>query len=410
MVAVRRFRSGLVFLILLLFFSFLLISAPFWLSQATEHPVSRWQSVNTRARVMSIAFEGHDMWLGLFGGVMRHDLRTEKQFDLYTPANTGGRILSNGIYTIEIDRQGNKWIGTYGGGLYRFDGTTWTNYSPYGSGSTIDYRKGWTAYTPGRGLGDLWVYDIAFDRRGRMWVATWKGVSLFDQDCRHPGQKGRDGAVSPAPCGFTTYSVDEGLVDKWVYTIAIDRQGVMWFGTEGGVTRFDGSQWTSYTHTDGLGLDTGQTVKTPDYTFGNPHHIDPSKQATASNPNYVVSAAIDRQDQKWFGTWGGGISRFDGTSWKTYSTADGLGGNFVFSQAVDHNGILWAGTDGGVSWFDGARWRTYTTRDGLMDDFVYSIAVDDDGNKWFGTRVGVSRFSDPDPSLWRSLLRWWNRS
>jgi ligand-binding sensor domain-containing protein len=77
---------------------------------------------------------------------------------------------------------------------------------------------------------------------------------------------------------------------------------------------------------------------------------------------------------------------------------------------VDHNGILWAGTDGGVSWFDGARWRTYTTRDGLIDNFVYAIAVDDEGNKWFGTRVGISRFSDPDPSWWRSLLRRWSGS
>ncbi|OGW62577.1 MAG: hypothetical protein A2638_06100 [Nitrospirae bacterium RIFCSPHIGHO2_01_FULL_66_17] len=353
---------------------------------ADEPPSSRWQTINTRARVMSIAFEGHDVWLGLFGGVMRHDLRTERDFDLYTPANTGGQLLSTGVYTIEVDRDGDKWVGTYGGGLAKFDGSRWTTYSPYGWGSPADYRNTWTAYAPGRGLGDLWVYDVAFDRRGRMWVATWKGVSLFD---------GR---------GFTTYSVDEGLVDKWVYAIAIDRANVMWFGTEGGVTRFDGSTWKSYTHADGLGLETEQVVKNPDYTFGNPHHIDPSKQATASNPNYVISAAVDRRDHKWFGTWGGGISRFDGSSWTTYSKADGLGGNFVFSQAVDHHGVLWAGTDGGVSWFDGTRWRTYTTRDGLIDNFVYSIGVDDEGNKWFGTRVGVSRFADPDRTPLRSLF------
>jgi ligand-binding sensor domain-containing protein len=326
------------------------------------------------------------VWLGLFGGVMRHDLRTERDFDLYTPANTGGQLLSTGVYTIEVDRDGDKWVGTYGGGLAKFDGSRWTTYSPYGWGSPADYRNTWTAYVPGRGLGDLWVYDVAFDRRGRMWVATWKGVSLFDGD------------------GFTTYSVDEGLVDKWVYAIAIDRHNVMWFGTEGGVTRFDGSTWKSYTHADGLGLETEQVVKNPDYTFGNPHHIDPSKQATASNPNYVISAAVDRRNHKWFGTWGGGISRFDGSSWTTYSKADGLGGNFVFSQAVDHNGILWAGTDGGVSWFDGTRWRTYTTRDGLIDNFVYSIGVDDEGNKWFGTRVGISRFADPDRTPLRSLF------
>lgn len=382
---------------------FPLISALLLLSEAAEGPATRWQNVNTRARVMSIAFEGHDMWLGLFGGVMRHDLRTEKQFDLYTPASTGGRLLSNGIYVIEIDRQGHKWIGTYGGGLFRFDGSTWINFGPYGSGSTVDYQSGWTQYPPGRGLGDLWVYDVAFDREGRMWVATWKGVSVFDDGCS-PNQRKRVEPARSRTCGFTTYSVAEGLVDKWVYAIAIDRDDVMWFGTEGGVTRFDGATWKSYTHADGLGLETGQTVKNPDYTFGNPHHIDPSKQATASNPNYVISAAVDRNDHKWFGTWGGGISRFDGTSWKTYSKADGLGGNFVFAQTVDHNGILWAGTDGGVSWFDGTRWRTYTTRDGLIDNFVYAIAVDEEGNKWFGTRVGISRFSDPDRSFFRSLF------
>lgn len=372
------------------------------LAGAADLSASRWSSVNTRARVMSIAFDRRDLWLGLFGGVMRHDLRTERQFDLYTPASTGGRILSDGVYVIEVDRHGNKWIGTYGGGLYRFDGETWTNYSPYGSGSTADYQRAWAKYAPGRGLGDLWVYDVAFDRDGRMWVATWKGVSVFDDGCS-PNQRQRATARSK-PCGFTTYSVAEGLVDKWVYAIAIDQQGVMWFGTEGGVTRFDGATWKSYTHADGLGLETGQTVKSPDYTFGNPHHIDPSKQATASNPNYVISAAVDRNDHKWFGTWGGGISRFDGKTWTTYSKADGLGGNFVFSQAVDHNGILWAGTDGGASWFDGTRWRTYTTRDGLIDNFVYAIAVDDEGNKWFGTRVGISRFSDPDRGFFRSLF------
>jgi len=347
---------------------------------------SRWHNVNTRARVMSMAFEGPYLWLGMFGGVIRHDRRTERAFDLYTPASTDGQLLSTGVYAIEVDRDGNKWVGTYGGGLAKFDGTRWTTYSPYGSGVTTDYRGSWASYQPGRGLGDLWVYDVAFDRRGRMWVATWKGVSLFDGK------------------GFTTYAVDAGLVDKWVYAIAIDRHDVMWFGTEGGVSRFDGTTWTSYTHADGLGLDTGEVVKDPSYAFGNPHHLDPSKQAAATNPNYVISAAVDRHDHKWFGTYGGGVSRFDGEGWTTYSKTDGLGGNFVFALAVDHNGLLWAGTDGGASWFDGARWRTYTTRDGLIDNFVYSIGVDEDGNKWFGTRVGVSQFSDPDRTPIRRFL------
>lgn len=392
------FRSRLGLLVIAL--GGLLPSA--WSLAADSPSSSRWHNVNTRARVMSIAFEDHNLWLGLFGGVIRHDRRTERAFDLYTPASTGGRLLSTGVYTIEVDREGNKWIGTYGGGLAKFDGEEWTTYSPYGVGSPADYRGTWSPYAPGRGLGDLWVYDVAFDRRGRMWVATWKGVSLFDPDCS--ATRRRTQPRHGGPCGFTTYAVDQGLVDKWVYAIAIDRRDVLWFGTEGGVSRYDGRTWTSYTHDDGLGLATGEVVKDPSYSFGNPHHLDPSKQAAATNPNYVISAAVDRNDHKWFGTYGGGISRFDGKTWTTFSKADGLGGNFIFSQALDHNGILWAGTDGGVSWFDGAKWRTYTTRDGLIDNFVYAVAVDEQGNKWFGTRLGVSRFDDPDRTPLRSFF------
>ena len=104
-----------------------------------------------------------------------------------------------------------------------------------------------------------------------------------------------------------------------------------------------------------------------------------------------MSITVDHDDNKWFGTWGSGLSRFDGKTWKTYTMADGLAGNFVFSLAVDKTGVVWAGTNKGVSRFDGKQWKSYTPKDGLIDEFVYSIGVDPDNNKWFGTRIGVSK-------------------
>ena len=50
----------------------------------------------------------------------------------------------------------------------------------------------------------------------------------------------------------------------------------------------------------------------------------------------------------WFGT-ANGISKFDGDTWKTYTTADGLAGNTVYSLAVGTNNSIWAGTNGGLS-------------------------------------------------------------
>ena len=343
---------------------------------------SQWHNVNTRSKVMSITFEGRDLWLGLSpssvfpkGGVIRHNLDTEKDFDLYTPENTNGGLLSEGVYKVAIDKQGNKWFATYGGGLSKFDGKTWSNYTS--TAYRLSVTDDWKPYPDGAGLGDMWVYDIAFDKTGTMWVATWEGASRMNRD--HT---------------FTTYATAEGLADKWVYALGIDSQGVYWFGTEGGVTRYDGKSWKNYTHKDGLGADVNEAIPGNPHHDQPAHHADPKKSNLASNPNYVMSLVIDANDNKWFGTWGSGLSRFDGKKWQTYTTQDGLAGNFVFALALDKKGVLWAGTNAGVSRFDGKVWKSYTRRDGLMDDFIYSIGVDKDNNKWFGTRTGVSKLDE----------------
>jgi len=326
--------------------------------------------------IKTLAIEGNHLWMGLPTGIIRYDTRTEDQHEVYTTRSTGGGLISKGIYKIKIDGEGNKWIGSYGGGLTKYDGQTWHT------------------YTPNDGLGDLWVYDLVFDDQGRMWVATWKGVSVFD------GKR------------FKTYTMKDGLIDKWVYSIGLDHDGVFWFGTESGVTRYDGKTWKSYTHADGLGADVApppemppavERMKDPNHTRGDDygsdssyskgHHMGKSKQNMGPNPNFIIATAVDNQNNKWFGTWGAGLSKFDGKNWTTYTTQNGLGGNFVHAITIDRNGSLWVGTNGGVSRFDGKEWTTISTRDGLIDNNVFSIAVDDNGNKWFGTWHGLSKLS-----------------
>ena len=56
------------------------------------------------------------------------------------------------------------------------------------------------------------------------------------------------------------------------------------------------------------------------------------------------------------------------------------------------DGALWFGTEGGVSRFDGESWTTYTTEDGLASNDVWSIAMTPDGALWFGARGGISRY------------------
>ena len=109
--------------------------------------------------------------------------------------------------------------------------------------------------------------------------------------------------------------------------------------------------------------------------------------------NAVMSIAQDREGSLWFGTWGGGVSRYDGKKFTTFTTQDGLAGNWGMSIFQDREGFLWFGTRyGGVSRYDGKKFTTFSTQDGLAGDLVSSIFQDREGLLWFGTSGGVSRY------------------
>jgi ligand-binding sensor domain-containing protein len=380
---------------------------------------------------IAIDAEGNK-WFGTNGGGV-------SKFDdiNWTTYTTSDGLVSNIITAIAIDAEGNKWFGTpYG--VSKFDGTNWTTYTTADGlvnnnvhAIAIDkdsnkwigcigywtenlYIEGvvskfdgtnWTTYTTSDGLAYNCVNVIAIDAEGNKWFGTSYGVSKFDGT------------------NWTTFTVSERLLDDNVMAIAIDAEGNKWFGTYNGVSKFDGTNWTTYTEEDGLVF----------------------TDCLLSKVVYVSAIAIDAEGNKWFGTFNGvskfngtnwatylpipdtsyngigaiaidassniwitiflnycmlhghwqesfGVSKFDGTNWTTYTTADGLVSNHVNAIAIDAEGNKWFGTVRGVSKFDGTNWTTYTTSDGLIDSVVNAIAIDSQGNKWFGTSNGVSVF------------------
>ncbi|MBI5136410.1 MAG: hypothetical protein HZA24_03625 [Nitrospirae bacterium] len=334
------------------------------------HPLPRFINFETGANVKALAMQGRNLWLGMPTGLIRYNVDSYDDHEVFTVAETrrGDRpgLLANGIYAIDVAPDNSLWISTYGGGLTRYDG------------------KDWTTYTPEHGLGDRWAYDVEFDRDGRLWIATWKGLSVLEN--------GR----------FHTYSEADGLVDKWVYDVEIDRGGLIWCGTEGGVSVFDGTTFTNYTHKDGLGADIPEAERKPVMQSNAAHHQVEGKANQGYNPNYVLGIAIAPDGGKWIGTWGAGLSHFDGKTWKTYTARDGLGGNFIHALQFDAAGTLWAATDGGVSFFKDGRWQTLTTEQGLQDDNVFSLLFEPDGTRWFGTWTGLSKMP-PAPPLPEAL-------
>ena len=110
--------------------------------------------------------------------------------------------------------------------------------------------------------------------------------------------------------------------------------------------------------------------------------------------NNVMSIIEDRIGNLWFGTGGGGVSKYDGKSFNNFTTTHGLANNNVLCITEDKTGNIWFGTDGGgVSKYDGRSFTNFTTAQGLASNNVWSIKADRTGNIWFGTDGGgVSKY------------------
>lgn len=109
--------------------------------------------------------------------------------------------------------------------------------------------------------------------------------------------------------------------------------------------------------------------------------------------NAVAAVIENSASYLWFGT-SSGLSKFDGASWTTYNSSNGLPGDLIQGGILeDSSGMLWVGTDQGAARYDGTDWTVFTRANGLAFDVVTRIIEDSKGNIWFGTVNGVSRYN-----------------
>ncbi|MBI2311707.1 MAG: regulator [Betaproteobacteria bacterium] len=128
-------------------------------------------------------------------------LGTRSRHDLAVGAEGLATYNPNYVFAVHVAPDGAVWAGTWGGGVARFDGKQWKN------------------YTTKDGLAGNIVYSIAQDAEGVFWFGTSHGVSRFDgKTWRSFGRK-------------------EGLLDSNVYALAVAPNGNVWAGTRGGVAR-----------------------------------------------------------------------------------------------------------------------------------------------------------------------------
>jgi signal transduction histidine kinase/ligand-binding sensor domain-containing protein len=161
----------------------------------------------------------------------------------------------------------------------------------------------------------------------------------------------------------------DGLLSSSVSGIVQDAYGFLWFATQGGLSRFDGNEFTHYT-------------KEPFNRESLPHDL---VQTIYSDGGYTI----------WAGTYNG-MARIDlrTGALKRYLPSgqgkDGLNGAVVTSINRDVRGSLWVGTLNGLNRLDDEEEEIYTSF--LEDITVRSVFSAADGTLWIGTYNGLYRF------------------
>ncbi|HRA66224.1 MAG TPA: S8 family serine peptidase, partial [Caldilinea sp.] len=189
---------------------------------------------------------------------------------------------------------------------------------------------------------------MASDVLGRLWfglndmMAGGAGVRMYD---------GRQWA------SYTT--ANSGLGNNSVSAIFGAANGDVWFAHSGGaslLSRLQGANWVTYTNN----LPNGGILMMPASAIGQ-----------------------DSQGAMWFGGMSG-LYRYDGSTWRQYTTSDGLVSNEVQRIERDGQGRMWFQTMQGLSVFDGVNWATHSRATGLPTNQFNSLFADSQGRVWVG--------------------------
>ena len=239
----------------------------------------------------------------------------------------------NKVFQIIIAPDGTKWMMKYHGEFVKFDGNQW---------SSIFVRDFWAWQNHGACL----------DHNGYLWYMSNDSLYQFNLSDHVL-------IAHPAPDLDFVFSLNDRAITS-------DLNNNIWISCFKGVMKYSNNQWTYFGKSDGVPIGSPQDA------------------------NCVV---VDKNNNVWGCASGGGLFKYDGNVWRSFTTADGLFSNAISDIKIDDSGTVWCGTVKGVSSFSGSLWKSYDTSDGLISNCVNAVAIDSSGDCWFGTQNGLSRFN-----------------
>lgn len=291
------------------------------------------------------------------------------------------RNIADNVHDILQDKKGNLWFATTADGVYRYDGTAFTN------------------FTTKDGLNSNGVFSMVEDKKGNIWFGTTAGVSRYDGK-----------TFTDLPLSSSTNNL--------VFSMLEDTSGRLWFGTNNGVYCYNGKTFTRFLDNPSLINRNGLNLTTVNQMIEDKHgniwfttkmegvcRYDGKAivKYTPKEETYFWGLLEDKNGHIWVGGRNKGVFRYDGKTF-TNLLQNGRFDSYIASSIIqDKTGNIWFGTgagdpskretEGGVWRYDGKTFKNFSTKDGLSHNGVWSLLEDNAGNIWVGTRnTGLFRF------------------
>ena len=286
--------------------------------------------------------------------------------------SVGQGLAQSQVYAMLEDQRGYIWMGTQGGGLSRFDGKSFRNWSTTTSPALINN----------------YVLSLYEDRNGYLWIGTKTGLSRFD--------------------GLRLYSypVSDTMAVE-VNAITEDGDGYLLIGTHRGMFRLEGSGFVKLPVSEGFPTGKVHAFLRDEKNLlwiahasgllqlpANGKPVDVGRAGLTSRE--IVSLENAGNGELWVGTLGGGLHKFNGSRFRLQTDDFRLRNAVVFDLLTDQTGNLWVATLNqgvGIRNARDSSWVFFTDADGLARNHLRCMLEDSWGNIWLGSSGGgVSKY------------------
>lgn len=255
-----------------------------------------------------------NIWAGTSVGLTRLKIQRIKT---YSKEDGLPHVQTTAVFQ---DRFGAVWVGTFGGGLCRFQ-----------DGELV-------VFTTSDGLDSNHILSIYEDREGTMWIGT-DGVGL---------NRYKDGA-------FSHFSMTEGAPANTIKMILQDRAGNLWVGNNIGVSRFADGKFIPEPQLIRAGVKAMIEDRKGNLWIGtrsgliywNNGKTNVFNEKSGLSSELINALYEDKEGTLWIGTELGGLNRFKNGKFTPYSTSQGFNERVLHILEDDQNN-LWMATRNGI--------------------------------------------------------------